>query len=142
MKRLIITAVVGVLAAAGLTATAAPAHAVYHPAQVLSLYGDVLHVNSNNCRGPVRIVTKTDPRKRGWVESTYIPGRFNRTCALRIWSNYGTKLPGTNWSPRLHVSRRGGAIVRQRQFIGSGLQGIQYGTGGPQIAVVHYLVVP
>ncbi|MFT3716478.1 MAG: hypothetical protein QM774_11170 [Gordonia sp. (in: high G+C Gram-positive bacteria)] len=141
MKRLLVTALVSLSAAVGLISTAAPAEAAYRPAQVVSLYGDVLH-SGGSCSGPVRIVTKTDPRKRGWVESDYIPGRFNRTCSLRIWSNYGTKLPGTNWSPRINVSRRGGAVVRQRQFIGSGVQGIQYGTGGPQVAVVHYLIIP
>ncbi|MFT3659942.1 MAG: hypothetical protein QM809_00690 [Gordonia sp. (in: high G+C Gram-positive bacteria)] len=124
------------------TLGAGEAHARYTTPPHASLYGDVLHVNTGRCAGTIRVVDRTDPRKRGWVETTYYPGQFTRSCSVRVWSNWGWMPQGTNWSKPLRVGPRGGQPLARKQFIGSGLLGLQHGTGGPQTPVVHYFVVP
>lgn len=137
-------------AAAGLGAGTAAARPVEAPR--LAIAGDDIWTvgNHDNCRGPIRVSAKTDPRQPGKVFVTYRPGQFtgdgpgwrrNPVCTVRAHANW--TFPATiRPSAPIVAGPRGGKAVTQVLRTGSGLQGMGFGTAFPHKPVSYYLIVP
>lgn len=136
--------------AAGLGAGTASARPAEAPR--LAIAGDDIWTvgNHDNCRGPIRVSAKTDPRHPGTVFITYRPGRFtgdgpgwhrNPVCTMRVRANW--TFPATlRPSAPIVAGPRGGKAVTQVLRTGSGLQGMGFGTAFPHKPVSYYLLVP
>lgn len=129
------------------TASARPAEAPR-----LAIAGDDIWTvgNHDNCRGPIRVSAKTDPRQPGKLFVTYRPGRFtgdgpgwarNPVCTTRVFANW--TIPARyHWSAPVSAGPRGGKPVTQVLRTGAGLHGIGFATPAvPQKPVQYTLFV-
>lgn len=118
----------------------------------LAIAGDDIWTlgNHDNCRGPIRVSVKTDPRQPGRVFATYHPGRFtgdgpgwarNPVCKVRVQANW--TFPAMLFASKPVIAGpRGGAPVTQVLRTGPGLFGMGFATPYPHKPVSYYLLVP
>lgn len=152
MTLLVLVATVAAALVSLVTGTSGAASARPAEAPRLAIAGDDIWTlgNHDNCRGPIRVSVKTDPRQPGKVFTTYHPGRFtgdgpgwarNPVCKVRVQANW--TFPAMLFASKPVIAGpRGGAPVTQVLRTGPGLFGMGFATPYPHKPVSYYLLVP